>query len=91
MKKRSAFHIFGVISLLIIGDFWVRYYRFCRFNVISPFNKFVHNYTFAGDELIILMVIAIIAGCIAAFSSKVWLLTSLLALATLLFAFSQIT
>ena len=91
MRKRAALHIFGIIGLLIIGDFWVRYYRFCRFNTVASFNEFVHNYTFAADQLIILMVFAIIAGAVAAFTNKLWLLTSILALATLLFVFSQIT
>ena len=91
VKKRSAFHIFGVIGLLIIGEFWARYYAFCRFNAISPFNEFVHRYPFAVDGLLILMVTAILAAGVAAFSNKLWLLISFLALGTLLFIFSQIT
>lgn len=67
------------------------YFTFCRFNVISPFNEFVHRYPYAGGGLIILMVVAILAGGVAALSYKAWLLTSLLALGTLFFIFSQIT
>jgi len=91
VKKRSAFHIFGVIGLLIIGEFWARYYAFCRFNAISPFNEFLHRYPLAFDGLLILMVAAVLAAGVAAFSSKLWLSISLLALGTLLFMFSQIT
>jgi hypothetical protein len=91
VKKRSAFHLFGVIGLLIIGEFWARYYAFCRFNAISPFNEFVHRYPLAFDGLLILMAAAILAVGVAAFSSKLWLSISLLALGTLLFMFSQIT
>jgi hypothetical protein len=89
MNKRSVLHVFGAIGLLVIGDFWVRYYRFCRFNAVAPFNKFIRDYNF--EHLIILMTIAAVAGGIAAISNKLWILTSVLALGTLFFAFSQIT
>jgi hypothetical protein len=91
MTKKSVFHIFGIISLFIIAEFWVRYLAFCRLNAISPFNEFVHRYLFAGEGLILLMIMAIIGGGVASFSSKFWLLTSVLALGTILFIFSQIT
>ena len=91
MKKRSAFHIFGVISLVLVVEFWVRYFAFCRFNAISPFNQFVHRYPFAAEGLLLLMVIAILAGAVATVSSRLWLMTPMLALGTILFIFSQIT
>lgn len=91
MKKRAAFHIFGVISVLIIADFWVRYYAFCRFNTISPFNQFVHRWPFAGTGLLGLMFLAIVAPVVSAIANKWWLLISLIALGTLFFFYSQIT
>ncbi len=91
MKKSSGFHIFGIISLLLLGEFWMTYFAFCRFNAITPFNQFVHRYPFAAGGLLLLMVFVILAGGIAALSSKLWLFASLLALGTILFIFSQIT
>jgi len=91
MKKRSAFHISGIISLLLIAEFWTRYFAFCRFNAVSPFNQFVHRYPFAAEGLLLMMLIAILAGGVATLSSKLWLLTSFLAVGTILFIFSQIT
>jgi hypothetical protein len=54
----SRMSVFGIVcgatgSLLIVGEFWISYFRFCRFNTLLPLNDFVHLYTFAGDGLIV--------------------------------------
>jgi len=90
-KKKSALHIFGILSLLIIGHFWVRYFVFCRCDEISPFNEFVHRWPLAGTGLLMLLLLSILFPVIAAFANKLWLLMSPVAFGTLTFFYSQIT
>ena len=91
MKPRAAFHVLGVLALLIIGDFWIRYLVFCRFNAVSPFNEFVHRWPLAGNGLALLLEFAIGASCLAVIANKLWPIVSLAAMGTLMFFFSQIT
>jgi len=91
MKKKGTLHLFGIFSFLIIADFWVRYFVFCRFDTISPFNAFVHRWPFAGNGLLLLLFLSIVVPVIAAFANKLWLLRSLIAFGTLKIFFSQVT
>ena len=91
MKKKGTLHLFGIFSVLIIADFWVRYFVFCRFDTISPFNALVHRWPLAGSGLLLLLFLSIVVPLIAAFTNKLWLLMSLVAFGTLTFFFSQIT
>jgi uncharacterized membrane protein len=93
MKRKFSLHLLGAIGLFILGDFWVRYFVFCRFNVVSPFNQFVHGYPLAGDGLLAVMVAAIVSAGVAAFylHNKLWVSVSFLAVGTVIFIFSQIT
>jgi hypothetical protein len=52
----------------------------------------VLKYYFSAEVLMLLMLVAVAAGCAASMRSRgVWRLASLLALGTLFFIFSQIT
>jgi hypothetical protein len=74
MTKRSLLSIpFAIVSLLIVAQFWVSYFAFCRFNKIFPFNGFVHRHPLAGGGLIVLMMIAILAGGVAGVFRKRWI------------------
>ena len=90
-KGRLFPTLFGLASLLILVEFWISYFAFCRFNQIYPFNGFVHRYPMAGGGLIFMMLGSMLAGVIAARFCKWWILASLFALGTIMFIFSQIT
>ena len=92
MTKRTLLSLLvGVVSPLVVTEFWIRYFRFCRFNKFEPFNAFLHRYPMAGNGLVVLMLLAIVAGICATWFRKVWILSSIGALGTLLFIFSQVT
>ena len=90
-KKGVLSTSLGSISFLVTAEFWVSYLAFCRFNKVIPFNDFVHRYPAAAGGLIGMMAAALSAGIVAAWFRKWWLGTSVCALVTLLFIFSQIT
>ena len=90
-KRRLLPALFGLVSLLIVVEFWISYFAFCGFNKICPFNGFVHRYPMAGVGLVFMMIGSIVAAIIAAFFRKLWILASIFALGTLMFVFSQIT
>jgi hypothetical protein len=92
MTKRTLLSLlFGLVSSLVVTEFWIRYFRFCNFNKFEAFNAFVHRYPLAGNGVVLLMLMAIVAGICAAWFRKIWILSSLAGLGTLLFIFSQIT
>jgi hypothetical protein len=90
-KERLFPTLFGLASALIVVEFWISYFAFCRFNQIYPFNGFVHRYPMAGGGLIYMMLGSILAGIIAARFRKWWVLPAIFAFGTLMFIFSQIT
>jgi hypothetical protein len=92
MTKRTLVSLLlGVVSAFVVTELWIRYFRFCRFNKFEPFNEFVHRYPMAGNGLVLLMLLAIVAGLCATLFRKAWILSCIGALGTLLFIFSQIT
>jgi len=91
MKKKTIFHLFGILSFLLIGDFWVRYFVYCWFDTTSPFNAFIRRWPFAGNGLLFLLFLSIVVPVLAAFANKLWLLMSLIGFGTLTFFFSQLT
>lgn len=91
MRHRAAFHILGVLGLLIIGDFWVRFFVFCRFNAVAPFNAFVLRWPLGAYGVLFLLLLAIGATSLAGIANKLWLILPFAAMGTVVFFFSQIT
>ena len=89
-KKRVWLHIFG-LSLLAIAHFWVNYFAYRRLNTPTPFNAFLVEYSFVGAHAVESQVAAILAGALASFANRLWLLIALAAFGTIVFLYSQVT